>query len=257
VKCASGSLWIDPSTGFVTAWQAGAQVLAADMDLIVPPDVAAEASAAVCTQSDHVVEAVRTFGPRTLTLRYAGSGDGVSVQAVWRGGVPQDAAIVFHMPGAERWFARAAEGDFESPFRVRHPACDGVVGSIYRLPQGTAVAWDSRLHPFGLSGETSRLGADCAGKRVSFGFDPACFPASVRLLDRIGAAQGLRVAMAWCEDKSGVKIGGDALVFRLASGKAGPFPSRPRPDEEPLAEAAGDGRLKMHTTGLGLAAAAI
>jgi hypothetical protein len=221
VKGGGGSLWIDPATGFATAWQTGGRTLAADMDLIVPPEVAAEGTNAVCTQKDGAVEVVRTFGARMLTLRYAGAKDGVSVEAAWRGGVPRGAALVLRAPGAERWFARASEGDFADAFRVRHPTFDGVVGSIYRLPQGTAVLWDSRLHPFGVSSETASVGAEADGRRVSFAFDPQRLPASVQLWDRLGASQGLRVVAAWSDETAGVRVGGDAVAFRLAAEKVG------------------------------------
>ena len=221
LKCASGTLLVDPATGLATAWQAGGHTLAAGMDLALPAGLVPGGANVVCAQAGGAIEVTRTFGDRTLTLRYAKAGEGVEVRALWRGGVPQGAAVLFGVPHAESWFAGTAEGVFESPFRVRHPGCDGVVGSIYRLPQGTAVAWDSRLHPFGLSESSARVGATCDGREVSFGFDPARLPASVQVLDRVGAAHGMKVAMAWRSEKYDMAAGGDELIFSLRSEKSG------------------------------------
>ena len=95
------------------------------------------------------------------------------------------------LPAAtERWFACTAEGVFASPFRVRHPKFDGTVGPIYRLPQGTATLWDSRLHPFGAATEFARIGVELGGRRLVFAFDPKRLPLSVELLDRVGDRHG-------------------------------------------------------------------
>ena len=239
VKGGNGALWICPATGLATAWESGGLTLAADMDLLLPPDAAALGTNVVCTQKDGVVEAVRVFGARTLTLRYAPSDGGVSVEAAWRGGVPQDAALVVRAPGAERWFARTAEGDFAGPFNVRHAAFDGAEGSIYRLPQGTAVLWNSRLHPFGVSDEAAQVGAESDGRRVSFVFDAGRLPASVRLLDRIGASHGLRVAVAWSEHADDVQSGGDRFVFRFGAEKAKAVARRADAGDGCLREAGG------------------
>jgi len=170
---------------------------------------------------------VRKAGPHTLTLRYGKSGDGVSVRATWQGGVPQGAAVLFDVPAAETWLAGTAEGLFESPFRVRHPGYDGSVGSIYRLPQGTATVWDSRQHPFGLSAESAWVGASVAGRVPQFVFDPSRPPATVQVLDRVGVAHGMKVLMAWQTDEPGVTVGGDELRFDLclAEGSAARRPA--------------------------------
>jgi hypothetical protein len=102
---------------------------------------------------------------------------------------------------------------------VRHPNFDGSVGSIYRLPQGTAVVWDSLVHPFGLSADAAQVGAERDGRRVAFGFEPERFPAAVRILDRVGAAHGMRVAMTWRGEEDGVARGSDVLAFSLRSEK--------------------------------------
>ena len=239
LKSASGTLLIDPLTGLATAWQAGGRTLAAGMDLALPTALAQGWTNVVCARTGDIVEVTRTFGSRTLTLRYAKADEGVEVRAVWRGGVPQGVAVLFDVPGVESWLAYTAEGRFESPFRVRHPGCDGVVGSIYRLPQGTAVAWDSRLHPFGLSEACAQVGATCDGRKVSFRFNPARLPASVQVLDRVGAAHGMKVAMAWRSEEHGVVSGGDELVFRLRSEKAGEAVRQAGTGDARLTEAGG------------------
>jgi hypothetical protein len=186
------------------------------------PKGLAEAAAPRClTSTEDAVDVTYAFGNHTLKLRYAKSGRGVEVRAAWQGGVPQGAAVLFDVPSAQSWFASTAEGVFESPFRVRHPGFDGIVGSIYRLPQGSATVWDSRLHPFGLSEPSARVGAACDGRDVSFGFDPACLPASVQVQDRVGAAHGMKVVMAWRDEDHSVQGGGRLLALRRA------WPRRP------------------------------
>jgi hypothetical protein len=233
LKAASGTLLIDANTGLATGWKAGWKTLATRMDLALPKGLAEAAAPRCLTSTEDAVDVTYAFGNHTLKLRYAKSGRGVEVRAAWQGGVPQGAAVLFDVPSAQSWFASTAEGVFESPFRVRHPGFDGIVGSIYRLPQGSATVWDSRLHPFGLSEPSARVGAACDGRDVSFGFDPACLPASVQVQDRVGAAHGMKVVMAWRDEDHSVQGGGE-LVFTLEAGKA----------SEPLAHAGtGDPRL--------------
>ncbi len=220
LKGKTGTVVLDPATGLATAWLSGRQVLAGRMDLALPSGLAPSGTNAVRIQADGAVEMTRAFGGHTLSVRYARADDGIEVRAAWQGGVPEGAAAVIDLPAAETWCAQTAEGFLSSPFRVRHPACDGVVGSIYRLPQGTAVVWDSRLHPFGLSGQAAWVGATAAGQEAAFVFDPEHLPAAVQLLDRVGAEHGMKVLMAWRSAENGVRVGGDTLVFRLRSGKA-------------------------------------
>jgi hypothetical protein len=220
VKARSGTLHIDAETGLADAWVAGGVTLAAGMDLALPEGLQAEGPASVSVRDDGSVQAVRRFGGHTLTLAYARSGEGVEVRAGWRGGVPEGAALAVAVPGAERWFAASAEGVFESPFRVRHPGFDGAVGSIYRLPQGTASLWDSRLHPFGVDAAHARVGAQVGRWRVSLGFEPARLPASAQLLDRMGGDHGLKVLAAWRGEEAGVTVGGDELTLTLGAEKA-------------------------------------
>lgn len=221
VASAEGTLRVDAATGLATAWQAGwLRTVALAMDVALPEGLARGGAAAVRALADGSVESVREFGGHTLKISYVKAGDGVRVRAAWQGGVPEGAALVFALPEAARWQAATAEGVFESPFRVRHPGCDGEVGSIYRLPQGTAALWDSRLHPFGPDAARARVGAEVDGRRVAFGFDPERLPSSVQVLERVGDAYGMRVMMAWREETHGAAAGGDELVFTVGGGQA-------------------------------------
>ncbi len=236
VKSASGTLLIDAKTGLATAWKSGWKTEPISMDLVLPHGLAKAGSvvpASMQTRGD-TVETIHRFDGHALFLTYAGKGDGVEVHAAWQGGVPLDAALMFDLSAAERWFAATAEGTFESPFRVRHPACDGAVSSVYRLPQGTATLWDSRLHPFGLDAAHARVGAEVGGQATAFTFDPARPPAAVQVLDRVGGDHGLKVMMAWRGDEHGVTAGGDELVFTVRGEKA---------DKTVLKSGTGDARL--------------
>lgn len=235
----SGTLLVDPATGLAGAWRAGGVTLAAGMDLALPAELAAAGAKAACVRTGGTVEATRTFGSHTLKLRYARAGEGVEVRAAWEGGVPAGAALLLDLPAAQRWFAATAEGVFESPFRVRHPGFDGAVGSIYRLPQGTATVWDSRLHPFGLDEAHARVGAVSGRRSVSLGFDPARLPASVQVLDRAGDDPGMKVLVAWRNDERDLAAGGDELVFTLRSDKGGAPAGDGGTGDARLAEAGG------------------
>ena len=106
-----------------------------------------------------------------------------------------DVQLVVRMPGAERWFAHAADGDFESPFVVRHPGWDKVISELFHRPREGAVRWRSSLHPFGFSPDRACAGgifADGAAIGVG-GIDPA--KAEVVVLDRVESEPGLAVAI--------------------------------------------------------------
>ena len=234
-----GTLLIDPDTGFVTAWQSHGQTMAAGMDVVLPKTVL-PASVPTCRQTGETVEVHQSFGAHVLSVRYTKADEGLDVCAVWQGGVPFGAAVIFDVPGAERWLACTAEGTFASPFRVRHPTFDGTVGSIYRLPQGTSVVWDSRTHPFGLSAQNAWVGASVGGKVAVFGFDPERFPASVQVLDRVGGDHGMKVLLAWRNDEPGVSSGGAELKFSLRV-----------LDEKAAVRYAGTGDPRLRATGGG------
>jgi hypothetical protein len=235
VKAKSGTLLIDRQTGLADAWKTGWKPLPMRLDLELPSALAVTNRMALTLegQPENTFATSHTFAGQALKISYATSGDGVNVRAAWAGGAPEGAALLIDLPTAERWFTTTAEGTFESPFRVRHPGCDGVVGSIYRLPQGTATLWDSRLHPFGLDAVHARVGMEVGGRRVSFGFDPARLPASVQLLDRVGDDRGLKVLVTWRDSVCGVTSGVDEVAFTIRTDKRG---------EEP-ATGTGDARL--------------
>lgn len=238
----SGALLVDAKTGLATGWKSGWKTLPAPMDLVLPSALAAAGPAVPRTAvaADGSVESTYAFGRHTLTLRYAPSGRGVGVRASWQGGVPQGAALLVALPAAERWFAHTAEGLFESPFRVRHPAFDGCVGSIYRLPQGTSTLWDSRLHPFGLDAPHAQVGALCGGRRLALAFAPDRLPAAVQLLDRVGDDHGLKVMAAWRDDDAGLPAGGDELAFTVQADKT-PELAAPAGTGDPRLTAVGGG----------------
>lgn len=102
--------------------------------------------------------------------------------------------LVVRMPGAVRWFAHAADGDFESPFLVRHPGWDKVDSQLFHRPREGAVRWRSSLHPFGFTPARACVGGICGDKAwcVS-GIDPA--KAEAVVLDRVGSEPGLAVAI--------------------------------------------------------------
>ncbi|MDD2600521.1 MAG: alpha-amylase family glycosyl hydrolase [Kiritimatiellae bacterium] len=220
VKSAAGSLLLDSETGLAAAWQPGwRKSYVIDMDLALPQGLTREGARVAINIQKLEVETRETayvFGERRLKISYAQAADGVRVRAVWQGGVPEGAALVFTVPEAEQWLAATAEGVFKSPFRVRHPGCDGIAGPIYRLPQGTPVLWDSRLHPFGVGMAQAQVGAEIGGQRLAFKFDPKRLPASLQVLERVGDAHGMRVMMTWRDTEHGVASGDDELVFTLA-----------------------------------------
>ena len=212
-----GTLLISRETGLATAWVKGQRMTPQALDLALPAELAQDAGKAICRETSAGVTVSRQFGSHTLRLQYArAERGGVDVRAKWQGGVPDGAAAVIDLPEAVHWQARTAEGDFGSPFRVRHPQFDGVVGSIYRLPQGTAVFWDSKLHPFGLSPDRAWVGALSAdGRQTVLQFASDSLPGQVQLLDRAGDAHGMKVLMAWRYSESGMIVGSDELRFRL------------------------------------------
>jgi hypothetical protein len=189
-----GPLAIDAESGFGVAWRTGWR-----KEIALRMEVA-----------ERVTDAERSTLNTKGFVRYTQVDGGVEVRC------SRGAALLIDLPEAERWFADTAEGRFESPFRVRHPAFDGQIGSIYRLPQGTAVLWDSRLHPFGLDAGHARVGAVCGGKGgVAFEFRPGGLPASVRLLDRVGDDHGLKVLIEWRGEEYGVTSGVDEVAFTV------------------------------------------
>ena len=103
--------------------------------------------------------------------------------------------LVVRLPGAGRWFACAADGDFESPFVVRHPGWDVTEYTLFHRPREGAVRWRSSLHPFGFTPDRACAGGIFAdGSAVSVGGINQ-EKAEALILDRVGAEPGLAVAI--------------------------------------------------------------
>jgi len=106
----------------------------------------------------------------------------------------RDVQLVIRLAGTDRWFAHACDGDFESPFVVRHPSWDKSGSTVYHAQQEGAVRWRSSLHPFGFTKERSCLGGICGEiAHVVSGIDAS--RAEAVLLDRLGDETGLAVAI--------------------------------------------------------------
>ena len=233
-----GPLVADAKTGWARAWRTGWRretPLSVDVALPAGWGAKAVAPARLNTVTDGV-DAEYVWQGNTLTVQQREADDGVEIKAAWPDGAPVDAALVITLDEARAWYADTAEGRFESPFRVRHPDMTmlGVVGSIYRLPQGGAVLWDSRRHPFGLDGAHARVGVRLPdGRDLALTFDPARLPASVRLLERVGERHGLNVAVVWRGDEHGVTSGVDEVRFHIRSAR----------EREAVSPGSGDPRL--------------
>ncbi|MBQ7666559.1 MAG: hypothetical protein IJS46_01010 [Kiritimatiellae bacterium] len=103
--------------------------------------------------------------------------------------------LVVRLPGATRWFAHTAEGDFESPFVVRHPRLGFVKSTVKHGEHDTAIRWTSALHPFGFTPGRACVGArfpDGSAATLS-GFDAR--RAEVVVLDRLAGTPGLAIAI--------------------------------------------------------------
>lgn len=100
--------------------------------------------------------------------------------------------LVLAVDGVDEWFALTAEGVQKSPFRVRHPGCDGVTGAIMYDPCGGSLLFDSWRTPFGLDADHAAVGFVRGGVAYSwYGLSGR----HVRLLDRKGEYHGLKVVV--------------------------------------------------------------
>lgn len=120
-----------------------------------------------------------------------------AIEAAWQPEVVPGIQLRLDLSGATTWFAATHEGCFESPFRVRHPHFDGIVGSIYRYPKGDAVLWDSLFHPFGLTPDAAYFGGTINGQIAAFYPEQGHAPRRVQLLDHSGSVAGLVAAATW------------------------------------------------------------
>lgn len=100
---------------------------------------------------------------------------------------------VYRFRGGERWFAKTAEGNFESPWIVRHPTFEKVDGFVYRTPIEGAVRFDSAAHPLGFEPGQAQVGAFSRGRAAYLtGF---AAEARVKVLDRVGDERVLAISV--------------------------------------------------------------
>ena len=100
---------------------------------------------------------------------------------------------VYRFRNGERWFARTAEGNFESPWIVRHPTFEKVDGFVYRTTIEGAVRFDSAANSLGFDPARNQVGA-FSGDEAAYltGFASG---ARVKVLDRVGDDHVLAVAV--------------------------------------------------------------
>lgn len=116
---------------------------------------------------------------------------------------PDEAELVLSVSGATEWFAATAEGDLRSPFRVRHPNFDGTVGGQMYDAWGGSCLFDSLRTPFGFEAGRASAGAICGNRCISV-CGLGC--GRVRLLDRIGADHGLKIAVGMRTPSDGLSV---------------------------------------------------
>ncbi len=174
---------LDPTTGLPLEVRVGGLPVLDRADLALDPVTAAKAGKPVMTPDglDMLVE--RPFGDAKLTLRYHPTADKLEVRGTWTGPAPEYCALVWPVNDAARWSATCSEGRLEDTFRVRHLTTDGVMGSIYWRPQGTATVFDSLLQPFSADG--GQISVQAGGAPVSLSFPGTSLPARVQWLDRL------------------------------------------------------------------------
>jgi len=195
-------LWVDRTTGLPARLDRNATAVLGRADLVLDPAVRAAAGSCGLRTGERELRAERGFGKRRLTITYRAAAAGPEIRARWTGvdPAPSYAALYWPVFKARRWYAACAEGVFEDAYRVRHLATDGVIGSIYWRPQGTATVWDSLLHPLGTQPAAGRVGAlaGTGAESVAFEFfDGPARPVRVRWLDRVGDDHRLAILATW------------------------------------------------------------
>ena len=185
---------IDPATGLPIWLRVGGTPVLDRADLALDPATAAKAGRPTITQdgADTLVE--RPFGEAKFTLRYHGTPDHLEIRGAWTGPEPEYCALVWPVNEAQRWSATCSEGRLDDTYDVRHLTTDGVIGSIYWRPQGTAVVFDSLLQPFSADGGQISVAAGRAP--VSLSFPGTSLPARVQWLDRVGDDHRLTAVIA-------------------------------------------------------------
>jgi len=152
---------------------------------------------AVEGKDNSVAVELREVSGAAVTSRYEIAQEkvecGVRYRVVDFGGLdPEKVRLTVRLPMAEKWFAHAAEGTFESPFVVRHRNV-GTYRMFSREFEG-AVRWDSRYHPFGFTREHATVGGVCGEMAYECsGFTPR---AVVEIRDRLKDEMGLCVTVS-------------------------------------------------------------
>ncbi len=245
-------LWIDRRAGLPVRFDLDDHRVLGPADLVLDP-VTCNAAASACElrTSPGVVRVRRRFGDRSLDIVYRAGSGRIVMDLSWSApGPPLYAAFHWPVDRARRWSAACAEGLFEDRYRVRHRTTDGVIGSIYWRPQGTATVWDSLLHPFGAHTAAARLGAAAADGQEMLTFifpDAMRRPVRVRWLDRVGKREQLGLLAAWSDPDAADLLPGGRRGFRLVLG-AGPRLLTQRPGPAAQGRAAGPSKAPEAAT---------
>lgn len=212
---------LDANTGLPMWVRIGGIPVLDRADLAVDPATAAKAGQPVMTADglDMLVE--RPFGDAKLTLRYHPTAEKLEVRGTWTGPEPEYCALVWPVTDARRWSATGSEGRLEDTYRVKHLTTDGVMGSIYWRPQGTAVVFDSLLQPFSADG--GELSAVAGNAPVTFRFPGNSLPARAQWLDRVGDDHRLTAVIA-LKDRDAPVDGVQPLAFDIVPVKPGESP---------------------------------
>lgn len=124
--------------------------------------------------------------------------------------VEPDGRRIYRFRNGERWFVKAADGNYESPWIVRHPTFETVEGFVYRRPVEGAVRFDSAEHPLGAWNAAGARAGAFSGKVAAAitGFHPA---ARVKVLDRVGGDPVLAVSVEGPEGERVERMAADAI----------------------------------------------
>jgi len=212
---------LDTTTGLPMWVRIGGVPVLDRADLAVDPATAAKAGKPIMTADGLDLLVERPFGDAKLTLRYHPTAEKLEVRVTWTGPEPAYCALVWPVTDAKRWSATCSEGRLEDTYRVKHLATNGVMGSIYWRPQGTATIFDSLLQPFSTDG--GQISVEAGNAPVTLSFPGTSLPARVQWLDRLGDDHRLTAVIA-LKDSNAPADGVQPLAFDLVP---------TRPDESP------------------------
>ena len=130
--------------------------------------------------------------------------------------VEPDGRRIYRFRSGERWFVKAADGNYESPWIVRHPTFEKVEGFVYRTSIEGAVRFDSIAHPLGFGGDGGALvGAISGGEAAALsGIHPA---ARVKVLDRVGDDPVLAVSVEGPDGERVERMAADEIDLETVS----------------------------------------